>query len=90
MFAVHTPAILRVHGGKGVGKVKIRGLFDEIFLERLIGIGEVWLSSIKTPPKMKVPIFHYVPQSHAKAQRTQNEFGVPGFKLLKTELNAED
>ena len=34
---------------------------DEAFLERLIGIGEAFFSSFKTPPKIKVQIFHYVP-----------------------------
>ena len=31
---------------------------DEAFLERLIGIDEAWLSSIKTQPNIKVKIFH--------------------------------
>jgi hypothetical protein len=32
----------------------------EAFLERRIGIGEAFFSSIKTLPKMKVQIFPYV------------------------------
>ena len=73
MAEMHTPACLAIHdseypiAGPGCHQKSIplpflESSFDETFLERLIGIGEAFLSSIKRPPKIKVQIFHYVPR----------------------------
>jgi hypothetical protein len=72
MAGVHTPTRLAIPDSEshipGPGyhqkSTPLRFLessLDEAFLERLIGIGEAFFSSIKTQPKMKVQIFDYVP-----------------------------
>jgi hypothetical protein len=72
MVEVHTPTHLAIPDsqyhipGPGYHQKPIPLRFlesspDEASLERLIGIGEAFFSSFKTPPKIKVQIFHCVP-----------------------------